>query len=209
MGARQQRTLPIQAEPVTLERQAHHPRYERPAVRERLPALGPRARLHPDRHLGAVPAATRPPLPVRLRERHPWHADHAAGRAGGHRAGGSHRARRRRARARLRDLSNQRRQLPEHARARRTRSSRPSSTGGSRPAVSSAARRSSKRTTSSGRCSCPTVTCAEPARSAARPINTATPARAAARRIRRSSSRTPSRRSPARRRRCASPSICS
>ena len=54
----------------------------------------PRAhrRVRADRHLGAVPAPARPRLPVRLRQRCPWHADHAQGAPGRHHARGADRA---------------------------------------------------------------------------------------------------------------------
>ncbi len=44
-----------------------------------------------DRHLGALPAPARPRLPVRLRRRHPRHADHDPGAAAGHDAGAADR----------------------------------------------------------------------------------------------------------------------
>ena len=49
----------------------------------------PPGRVHPDRHLGALPEAARARGALRLRRRHPRHADHAARREGGHHAGGS------------------------------------------------------------------------------------------------------------------------
>ena len=59
---------------------ASHPaRHERPAVCQRCAPHRPHRRVHPDRHLGAVPAPARPRLHLRLRQRCPRHADHAQG----------------------------------------------------------------------------------------------------------------------------------
>ncbi len=154
--------------------------------------------LRPNRHLGAVPAAARRTLLVRLRERRARHADDAARRAGRHRTGRPDRARERGAPARLRDLSDQRRQLHHDARLGERRAHVGALRAARRRAASSRARSSSRPTTRNGRCSCRTATCAARARTAARRINTATRARTAARPTRRSTSRTPSRRCPAR-----------
>ena len=158
----------------------HDPRHERPAVRQRRPAPRAHRRVRADRHLGALPAAARPRLPVRLRERRARHADHAQGAAGGHHAGGADRARRRRAAARLRRLRRLVRQLPHDALAREPRGHGrhlPAADGG-RPHPPRD--RSARRTTSRRRCSCPTATCAAPARAAARSTSTATAAKSAA-----------------------------
>ena len=209
MGARQQRTLPIQrCGALQFERQAHHSRYERPAVREQLAASRPRRRVRPDRRLGALSASARPPLlyvcasdahgtPTMLRAEQEGIAPEALIKRVERRA--------------PRDFATYRisvdNYLTTHAPENEELTAelyRRLEAGGS-----STAKRSSKPTTSSDRCSCRTATSAEPARSATRPISTATPAKAAARRIRRSSSRMPFRRSPARSRQCASPSTCS
>ena len=97
------------------ERQAHHSRYERPAVREQLPAPRTRGRIRPDGRLGAFPETARPPLSVRLRERCARHADNAARRAGRHPARRARQPRHCRARPRLYDLPHQRRQLLDDA----------------------------------------------------------------------------------------------
>ncbi|KAG1245387.1 hypothetical protein G6F65_021259 [Rhizopus arrhizus] len=60
-------------------------RHHRPALRQRPAAPGPPGRLHPGRHLGACAANERRQGLVRLRRRHPWHADHAGcGKGRGH-----------------------------------------------------------------------------------------------------------------------------
>ena len=105
------------AEP-PVDLQADNSRHERVAVREQLVAHRSRRRVRANRHLGALPAAARRALLVRLRERRTRHADDAARRAGRHCARGAHQARERRSQARLRDVSHQRGQLHHHARSR-------------------------------------------------------------------------------------------
>ena len=172
-------------------------------------ALGARRRVRPNRRLGALSAPARPPLlyvcasdahgtPTMLRAEQEGIAPETLDRA-----------RQRRAPPRFRDLSHQRRQLLDDALARERGAHGRALSAPRGAAASSPARRSSKPTTRSGRCSCRIATSAARARSAARRISTATRAKAAARRTRRSSSRMPFRRCPARRRPCASPSTCS
>ena len=59
----------------------HHPGHQRPALRQRADPPRAHGRVHPDRHLGALPETARPRLHLRLRRRCPRHADHAARRA--------------------------------------------------------------------------------------------------------------------------------
>ena len=171
--------------------------------------LGHVARLRPDRHLGTFPAPARPPLPLRLRERRTRHADDAARGAGRHRAealiervSAEH----------SRDFATYRisvdNYLTTHAPENEeltTELYRRLAAGGF------IARKTIKQAYDEARQMFLPDRYVQAARapSAARRISTATRARTAARRIRRSSSRTPSRRCPARRRRCASPSTCS
>ena len=146
------------------ERQAHHPRYERPAVREQLSAPGPRRRVRPDgwvrfQRLRGTAACTsaratrtarrRCCAPSR-RARHPMPSSSAS----------------RRSTARLCDLPHQRRQLSDDALSGERGAHARASIGGFRRAVSSRARRSSRPTTRSGRCSCRIATSKARARTA-------------------------------------------
>ncbi len=72
----------------TLSKHGHtaHPRHLRAALRERRDPPRPPGRVHPDRHLGALPEDARPRGPLRLRGRHARHRDHAAGGEGRHHA---------------------------------------------------------------------------------------------------------------------------
>ena len=87
-------------------------RHQRPALCQRLDSPRPHARVHPDRHVGALPEAARQPGRVRLRRRCPRFGHHAARREGRHHARAADRQRARRAHGRLRRLWRGLRQLP-------------------------------------------------------------------------------------------------
>ena len=128
----------------------HPARHERPALRERRRRTSGTWSSTSRPTSGCASSAARPRLPLRLRERHARHADHAQGAPGRHHARGADRARRRRAGARLRRLRHRLRQLLHDALATRTASSpseiyRALVDGGTHPARDRSARPTTSR----------------------------------------------------------------
>ena len=127
----------------------------------------------------------RPRVHLRLRRRHPRHADHAEGGGRGRDAGeligrGRHRAPRRLCRLPHRLSTTTTRRIP-----RRIAASPCACTGRSRKPGTSRAGACARPSTRKPACSCPTATSRAPARAAARRTSTATAARTAARPTRR------------------------
>ncbi len=94
------------------------------AVCQRTAAPRPHGGIHPDRHLGALPAHARPSLHLRLRQRRARHADHAQGARGRHHARGADREIPRGPGRGLRRVPRRVRQLPHDAFAGKPRAGR-------------------------------------------------------------------------------------
>lgn len=101
-----------------------HPRHIRPALCQRTDPHRPPGRVHPDRHLGALPAHARTRNLLRGRRRHARHTRHAARGKGRHHPAPVDRARLDRAQARFRQLPGLVRQLPQHRLRREPRAVR-------------------------------------------------------------------------------------
>ncbi len=102
---------------------ATHPRHQRPAVCQWPHPSGPFGRVSPDRHLGPLPEAARPPLRLYLRRRHARHGDHDQCAQGRDFRGRADRPHARGPSGRLHAIRHRVRQLRQHEQRRDSRRS--------------------------------------------------------------------------------------